>query len=83
MSGKELTLWEVLDKYADIRDELEDVLYQCAELQDFIKMASEEIGDTLDHVQEELGRCDRVFRRYKVVPDRYVEPEEVDEGMPF
>ena len=83
MSEKKLTLWEVLDKYADIRDELEDVLYQCAELQDFIKMASDEISDTLDHVQDELGHCDKVFRRYKVKPECYSPAEEVDEGMPF
>ena len=75
MREKQMSLWEVLEKYADIRDELEDVLFQCAELQDFIDMAREEISDGLEQIQEELNNCDKVFRRYKV-------PKE-ETGLPF
>lgn len=69
MSGEKITLWEALGKYADIRDELEIVLCQCAELKDFMEMACEEIQEELDHVQEELNLCDQVFRRYRVPPE--------------
>lgn len=83
MSGKNLTLWEVLDKYADVRDDLEDVLYQCAELEDFLEEAREEIHDELERIQNDLHLCDRVFRRYKVGPRCFRSMEDDDEGMPF
>ena len=69
MSGNKLTLWEVLEKYADIRDELEDVLARCMELYDEIDTARDEIGDGLNQICEELNSCDKVFRRYKVQPE--------------
>lgn len=83
MTGKQLTLWEVFEKYADVREDLEYVLYQCAEIEDFLKLARQEIHEELERIQNDLNNCDRVFRRYKVAPECDSSTEEVDEGMPF
>ena len=60
-----LTIWDVFNEYADVRDDLEDILvsYECLQ---------SEIGEAMDTISEELGdlhnrlaACDRIFRRFK------------------
>ena len=75
-----LTIWDVFNEYADVRDDLEDILlsYECLQ---------NEIGDTMDAIAEELetlhnrlGACDRIFRRYK---KRSSDQAEKMEDSPF
>lgn len=61
-----LTIWDVFNEYADVRDDLEDLLVAYEGLQ-------AEIGDTMVDIEEELKdihnkltACDRIFRRYKI-----------------
>ena len=71
-----LTIWNVFNEYADVRDDLEDILlsYECLQ---------REIGDTMDAIAEELGAlhnrlaaCDRIFRRYKTTSSDQAEEME-------
>ena len=63
----ELTVWDVFNEYADVRDDLENMitLYEC--LQDDIRLAVDEIADDLEEIQERLQRCDSLFKRYRTV----------------
>lgn len=66
MAGNRLTLWEVLEGYADVRDELEDVLSSFEILQDDMELAMVDIRDDLERIQKHLDEYDSIFRRYKV-----------------
>ena len=60
-----LTIWDVFNEYADVRDDLEDVLlsYEC--LQSEIGDAMDAIAEELEALHNRLAACDRIFRRYK------------------
>ena len=60
-----LTVWDVFNEYADVRDDLEDVLlsYEC--LQSEIGDAMDAIAEELEALHNRLAACDRIFRRYK------------------
>jgi len=66
MPENRTTLWDVLEEYAEVRDECEDLLYSFEILQDEMQTAMEDIRDDLDDIRKHLDRCDKVFRRYKV-----------------
>ena len=69
MNSKEskLTVWEVLEKYADIRDELDNALSSFEMLKNEIEMTLEDISDELDQLTMDLSECDRVFKRFRAV----------------
>ena len=60
-----LTIWNVFNEYADVRDDLEDILlsYEC--LQSEIGDAVDAIAEELEALHNRLAACDRIFRRYK------------------
>ena len=59
------SVWEVLEKYADIRDSLDDALLSFNLLQNEIQEALDDISDELDRLTSDLAECDRVFRRFR------------------
>ena len=88
--AKDLTVWEVLDKYADIRDELENLLNGFRDMQGEIEAAIYDLDGELEEVADHLRSCDRVFRRFRTIHHREEEyftalqqrPDEED-GLPF
>lgn len=66
MAEKKPTLWEVLNEYADVRDELQDILESFSILIDDINLAMGDISEDLDRIYKHLSECDSTFRRYKV-----------------
>ena len=75
-----LTIWDVFNEYADVRDDLEDLLlsYEC--LQSEIGDAMDAIAEELEALHNRLAACDRVFRRYKKTSSDQAEEME---GPPF
>ena len=51
MPENKTTLWDVLEEYAEVRDEYEDLLYSFEILQDEMQTAMEDIRDDLDGIQ--------------------------------
>lgn len=66
MEEKKLTVWDVLNEYGDIRDELEDTLTSFTFMKEELESAMEDIADELEAIERHLKMCDQVFRRYKV-----------------
>ena len=60
-----LSVWDVFNEYADVREDLEYLLNSYYILQDGIRIAMEDITDELDEIQQRLLRCDQVFKRYR------------------
>ena len=85
------SLWDVLDNYADVRDELDDVLQSFSMAQYELQCAMDDINGELEAIQGHLAECDRVFRRYKCkAPVRVPEitpavagGDDTEEGLPF
>ena len=65
LSIKDASIWELLDEYADIRDELEDTLQSFEILQFELASAMEDIQDELDHLKEHLSKCSSRLIRFK------------------
>ena len=68
--ARKLAVWEVFEKYADIRDELEDLLMEFQNTVDEIGTAMSDLADGLGELEADLDQCDRTFRRFK---PRYIE----------
>lgn len=62
---KDFSVWDVFEEYADIRDELEDLLDGFRSIQEDIELAIYDLEEGLEDVEDHLARCDRVFRRFK------------------
>lgn len=62
------TLWDTLNEYADIQDELLDTLqsFEYAEFE--LRSALDDIRDQLESLQEHINKCYGTLRRYKVSP---------------
>ncbi len=85
-SQKKPTVWEVLNKYADIRDKFDDVLESYGLLQFELTASIHDISEDLDRIQNELNECDKIFRRYKVQKPASFFSEDMDpseENLPF
>ena len=90
---KKLSLWDVLENYADVRDELDDVLTSFSVLQFELQCAMDDISDDLDAIKRHLEECDKVFRRYKCTDTRFISHkvprpaaadwDDPEEGLPF
>lgn len=65
MSIKDASIWDLLDEYADIRDELEDTLRSYEILQYELTSAMEDIQDELDILKEHLSKCSSRLIRFK------------------
>ena len=62
-----LSIWDVFNEYADVREDLEYLLDSYDVLQDDIRIAMEDITDELDEIRQRLLRCDQIFKRYRSV----------------
>ena len=60
-----LSVWDVFNEYADVRDDLECLLDSYDILQDDIRIAMKDITDELDGIRQRLLRCDQIFKRYR------------------
>lgn len=88
-----LSVWDVFEEYADVRDELEDLLDGFRSVREDIELAVYDLEGGLEEVEDHLARCDRVFRRFKAKRRREEEAFEashcdtdkdcVKEDMPF
>ena len=64
-NNETLSVWDVFEEYADVRDDLEYLLDSYDILQEDIRIAMEDITDELDRLRQRLLRCDRIFKRYQ------------------
>lgn len=71
MSIKDAAIWDLLDEYADIRDELEDTLESFEILQFEMASAMEDIQDELDQLKEHLSKCSSRLIRFKGPKQQY------------
>ena len=62
-----LSVWDVFNEYADVREDLECLLDSYDILQYDIRIAMEDITDELDEIRQRLLRCDQIFKRYRSV----------------
>lgn len=87
------SVWDVFEEYADIRDELEDLLDGFRSVREDIELAVYDLEGDLEEVEGHLSRCDRVFRRFRT-KRRYEEEafearyrdtdnDDAKEDMPF
>ena len=60
-----LSVWDVFNEYADVREDLECLLDSYDILQDDIRIAMEDITEELDEIRQRLLRCDQIFKRYR------------------
>jgi hypothetical protein len=63
---KKLTVWDVFEEYADVRDELESLMDTFEYIQAEMEFAIEDINNDLQSIKKQLRECDKVFRRFKV-----------------
>ena len=63
---KNTTLWEVLNIYANICGEFDDVLESYALLQFEMSAGLHDISEDLDKIRNKLAECDKIFKRYNV-----------------
>lgn len=59
------SVWDVFEAYADVRDELEELLDGFRSIREDIDLAVYDLESGLEDVEDHLVRCDRVFRRFK------------------
>lgn len=71
MSIKDAAIWDLLDEYADIRDELEDTLQSFEILQFEMVSAMEDIQDELDQLKEHLSKSSSRLIRFKGSKQQY------------
>lgn len=65
MSMKDPGIFDLLEEYADIRDELEDTMQSFEILGSDIGLALDDIRDELETLQEHLDRCSNSLIRFR------------------
>ena len=65
LEGPKLTVWDIFEEYADVRDELEDLLDGFRSVREDIEAAVYDLEGGLEEIEDHLASCDRVFRRFK------------------
>ena len=76
------SVWDVFEAYADVRDELEDLLDGFRSIREEIDLAVYDLEGGLEDVEDHLVICDRVFRRFKTKRRREEEAYEAGHGNP-
>ena len=64
MSVKDPTIWELLEDYGMIREELEDALCMYQELHSDLGLAMEDLQCELDEIQRHLEECSKHLMLY-------------------
>lgn len=75
-------IWELLNEYADIRDELEDTFDSFHYLKADIETAMDDIADELNQLQEHLNTCSARLMRLRPSHSRQYEVIKEQE-LPF
>lgn len=75
-------LWELLNEYADIHDELEDISDSFQYLKADIETAMGDIADELNQLQEHLNTCSARLMRFRPSHGRQYEAIKEQE-LPF
>lgn len=65
MTVKEGSVWELLDEYADIRDELEETLQSFQLLHYEMSCTINDICEGIEELEEHLAKCSRRLTRFK------------------
>lgn len=73
--ARKLTVWEVFETYADIRDDLEELLIDFQNTVEELGTAMIDLADGLGELETTLGQCDRTFQRFKL---KYKDETELD-----
>lgn len=60
-----LSVWQVFEEYANVRDDLEEALFSFDYIQEEIHFAMSELSEELDSIRKRLQLCDHTFKRYK------------------
>jgi len=85
-------IWDLLGKYADIRDQLEDLFNSLRFLQQNIEMELEALSNDFDELQECITETSKKLCRFKSGPVNCVDDEDPassraasspDEALPF
>ena len=71
MTRSKPSIWEVLESYADVRDEFDEILWVYGRLHSSIQASAYDVARRLEQVQERLDDCDLVFRRFKCKNPHY------------
>ena len=83
MTVKEDSIWDLLNAYADIRDELEDTLESFQILHNEVSCAMDDISDEIAVLEEHLAKCSCRLMRFKRRGGLKYEDNNVDEEPPF
>lgn len=65
MTVKEGSAWELLDEYADIRDELKENLQSFQILHSEMSCTINDLSDEIEELEEHLTKCSRRLIRFK------------------
>lgn len=76
-------IWGLLNDYADIRDELEEILLSFQVLHSEIEFAMQDITAELTALNEHLHACDSRLMRFKNPCKSHYEVIEEQDGLPF
>lgn len=76
-------VWDLLEEYMDIRDELEETLDSIELLQDDISAAMDGINEQLENLQEHMDTVSRKLRRFKTPRVNQYEVAENPDVLPF
>ena len=66
-----MTIWEVLEKYADIYDELDDAVESLSSSVEDMQYALMDLEDQAAEISLHLAQCDKVFHRFRSRNQRY------------
>ena len=76
-------IWDLLNDYADIRDELEDTLMSFQMIYEEIGFAIQDISDELTALNEHLQSCDNRLMRFKSPNRKRYEIIKEQDELPF
>lgn len=77
-------VWDLLEEYMDIRDELEETLDSFRWLQDELRYAMEDISEELENLETHIVKVSRQLKRFKSPKAKqYDVVNEQDDTSPF
>ena len=76
-------IWDLISDYADIRDELEGVLYSIRILYGDLELAMEDIADELDVIEEHLSTTGRTLKRFRISDNALPPQADEEEELPW
>lgn len=65
------TVWDVLEEYADVHDELDDAIDMFSWVIEDMQTALSELEDQASEISTHLAQTEKLFRRFKARNPRY------------